>query len=52
LNETLAMIGMTKPNDEQVQLLINGTEILVGGLGQCCFGDWAREALKIAMDVW
>jgi hypothetical protein len=38
LDEKLAMIGMTKPNDEQVQLLINGTEILVGVLGNVVSG--------------
>jgi hypothetical protein len=32
------MIGMTKPNDEQIQLLINGTEILVGVLGNVVSG--------------
>jgi hypothetical protein len=33
LDETLAMIGMTNPNDEQVKMLTDGMEILVGVLG-------------------
>jgi len=33
LDETLAMIGLTKPNEEQLQLMPNGMEILVGVLG-------------------
>jgi hypothetical protein len=38
LDEMLAKIGMTKPNEEQIQLLINGTEILVGVLGNVVSG--------------
>ena len=38
LDEKLAMIGMTKPNEEQIQLLINGTEIFVGVLGNVVAG--------------
>lgn len=38
LNETLAMIGMTKPNEEQVQLMTEGMEILVGVLGNVVMG--------------
>lgn len=38
LDETLAMIGMTKPNDEQVKLLSDGMEILVGVLGSVVMG--------------
>lgn len=38
LDEQLAMIGMTKPNEEQIQLLINGTEVLVGVLGNVVVG--------------
>jgi len=38
LDETLAMIGMTKPNEEQLQLMIDGMEILVGVLGNVVVG--------------
>lgn len=38
LDETLAMIGITKPNDEQVKMLADGMEILVGVLGGVVMG--------------
>jgi hypothetical protein len=38
LDETLAMIGMTKPNEEQIQLLTDGMEIFVGVLGNVVVG--------------
>lgn len=38
LDEKLAMIGMTKPNDEQLQLMMDGMEILVGVLGNVVVG--------------
>lgn len=38
LEEQLAMIGMTKPNDEQIQMLTDGMEILVGVLGNVVTG--------------
>jgi hypothetical protein len=38
LNETLGMIGMSKPNEAQIQLLKAGTEILVGMLGNVVTG--------------
>lgn len=38
LEETIAMIGMTKPNEEQIQLLNDGMEILVGVLGNVVVG--------------
>jgi len=38
LDETLAMIGMTKPNEEQTQLMTDGMEILVGVLGNVVVG--------------
>lgn len=38
LDETLAMIGMTKPNEEQLQMLTDGMEILVGVLGNVVVG--------------
>lgn len=38
LEEKLAMIGMTKPNDEQIQMLTDGMEILVGVLGNVVTG--------------
>lgn len=38
LDETLAMIGMTKPNEEQLQLMTDGMEILVGVLGNVVSG--------------
>jgi len=38
LDETLAMIGMTKPNEGQLQLMTNGMEVLVGVLGSVVSG--------------
>ena len=38
LDEKLAMIGMTKPNEEQLQLMADGMEILVGVLGSVVSG--------------
>jgi hypothetical protein len=38
LDEKLAMIGMTKPNEEQIQLMTDGMEILVGVLGNVVSG--------------
>lgn len=38
LEETLAMIGMDKPNEEQTELLTNGMEIFVGVLGNVVSG--------------
>jgi len=38
LDEKLAMIGMTKPNEEQIQLMTDGMEILVGVLGTVVSG--------------
>lgn len=38
LDETLAMIGMSKPNNAQIQLLVDGLEILVGVLGNVVTG--------------
>jgi len=38
LDETLAMIGMTKPNEEQLQLMTDGMEIFVGVLGNIVAG--------------
>ncbi len=38
LMETLSMIGMDKPNDEQIKLLTDGMEILVGVLGSVVMG--------------
>jgi hypothetical protein len=38
LEETLAMIGMEKPNGEQIKLLTNAMEILVGVLGNVVTG--------------
>jgi hypothetical protein len=38
LDEKLALIGMTKPNEEQIQLLIDGMEIFVGVLGNVVSG--------------
>ena len=38
LDETLAMIGMTKPNTEQLQLMADGMEVLVGVLGSVVSG--------------
>lgn len=38
LDDALAMIGMNKPNEEQVQLMADGVEILVGVLGSVCSG--------------
>jgi hypothetical protein len=38
LEETLAMIGMDKPNSEQIKLLTEAMEILVGVLGNVVTG--------------
>lgn len=38
LDQKLAMIGMTKPNEEQLQLMTDGMEILVGVLGNVVVG--------------
>lgn len=38
LDEKLAMIGMTKPNEEQIQLMTNGMEIFLGVLGNVVSG--------------
>lgn len=38
LDETLAMIGMNKPNAEQLQLMTDGMEVLVGVLGNVVSG--------------
>lgn len=38
LDETLAMIGMTNPNSEQLQLMAAGMEVLVGVLGNVVVG--------------
>jgi hypothetical protein len=38
LDEKLAMIGMTKPNEEQIQLMKDGMEIFVGVLGNVVAG--------------
>ncbi|MFA6902721.1 MAG: hypothetical protein WC236_06545 [Gallionellaceae bacterium] len=38
LEETLAMLGVTKPNEEQVKLITNAMEIFVGVLGSVVSG--------------
>ena len=38
LDETLAMINMSKPNAEQLQLMAAGMEMLVGVLGNVVIG--------------
>jgi hypothetical protein len=38
LDEKLALIGMTKPNVEQIQLMTDGIEILVGVLSNVVVG--------------
>lgn len=38
LDETLAMIGMDEPNEEQAKLMAEGMEILVGVLGNVVTG--------------
>lgn len=38
LSETLAMIGMDKPNERQLQMLTSSMEILVGVLGNVVTG--------------
>jgi len=38
LDETLSMLGMASPNDEQQVILNNGMEILVGVLGNVVSG--------------
>jgi hypothetical protein len=43
LEEKLAMINMNKPNDEQIQLMINGMVILVGVQGMLLWGSGRRD---------
>jgi len=38
LDETLAMINLDKPNEDQLQLMTNGMEIFVGMLGNVIAG--------------
>jgi len=38
VDEQIAMIGMTKANDEQIKLTTDGLEILVGVLGNVVLG--------------
>lgn len=38
LEETLALIGMNKPNADQLELMANGMETLVGVLGNVVMG--------------
>ncbi len=38
LEETLAMVDVDEPNDEQVVMLAHGLECLVGVLGAVCSG--------------
>jgi hypothetical protein len=38
LDETLLMIGMTVPNEDQLQLMADGMEVLVGVLGSVVTG--------------
>src|SRR5215203_3305937 len=38
LEETLALVDMTEPNEAQAQLLTDGMETLVGVLGNVCSG--------------
>lgn len=38
LNETLSMLGIPQPNDEQIKILKSGMEILVGVLGNVVSG--------------
>lgn len=38
LDETLAMIGITEPNSDQLQLMADGMEVLVGVLGSVVTG--------------
>ncbi|HEY6018957.1 MAG TPA: hypothetical protein VIY48_03415 [Candidatus Paceibacterota bacterium] len=38
LEESLAMIGLNRPNDDQVEMLTNGMEIFVGVLGSVVTG--------------
>lgn len=38
LNETLAMINMEKPNEDQLKLMTEGMEIFVGVLGNVVAG--------------
>lgn len=38
LDETLALMGLHKPNEDQVEMLTNGMEIFVGVLGTVVTG--------------
>ena len=45
LDETLALVEMTEPNEAQVKLLTDSMETLVGVLGNVVAG-WARRSIK------
>ena len=38
LDETLAMIGMEKPNDAQIEMMISGLQTFIGVLGNVVSG--------------
>ena len=38
LDETLAMIGMDKPNDAQIEMMISGLQTFIGVLGNVVSG--------------
>jgi hypothetical protein len=40
------MINMTKPNEEQLELMADGMEIFVGVLGNVIGGGSARRGIK------
>ena len=45
-DETLAMINLDKPNEDQLKLMTDGHGNIRWVAGQCCNGDWAGEALN------
>lgn len=51
LEETLAMIGMEQPNDDQILLLSDAMEILVGVLGNVVTGVGQERHLTALSDV-
>jgi len=50
LDETLAMINLDKPNEDQLKLMTDGMEIFVGVLGNVVAGV-EQERLKILIKL-
>lgn len=48
LDETIGMMDIAKPNDEQIQLMSDVMEVFVGVFGEDCFWNRATETLRHA----